>query len=609
MGRSRNRLACRSWLSGRRWVPSPAAGTAAIMAIGAVLPAGAARSGSATDVVIQPAPPVSAAAFPIEPRGRFPADGDGLIPNPATPAGIAAGPPSACTVRFAASGGGNSAAANSWISAHQNAIRATTVVCLSGTFTSPIHVWGKTSTALLELAPAPGSTATLDLGPATAADINPNEYWGDAGGVSIVDSRSVEVYGLTVKNYAGNGTGPSPAGIFVTVRSDTAQTDQSVLPHLSACFVHGGSCSDIYLIGNKVKNIVNTADENYSDQSVCGDSNVNAYGIAAIAAGSSSTQALQHLVIEGNTVSGTRTGRSETVTINGDITDFLAAGNVIHDTDNIGLDTIGWATGSAQASHGYLTGNTVYNVDTYSNAAYGTWQGGSCVPGQENAAGIYDDGGSYIWISANTVRNADHGIEAGVEAAGRQTDHILISGNSVVSDPGTSASDPSAGRNPAGTGGSSAVAGHDPFALYLDAYGAGAQLTDVYVHDNTLQNQSQFFMTPSWGMPVADIAGIWSRVQVWHNTITGLGPADRHNPLLQIDSRPADGGTGDVLDCNNYQNLTTAAQAVNGNFAMPGASWLALSGWQQWQEASGYGWDQHSAVGTFSPACPASSLP
>src|SRR6202042_2071203 len=198
--------------------------------------------------------------------------------------------------------------------------------------------------------------------------------------------------------------------------------NQAVTPHLSACFLNGGACSDIYLIDNTVRDITNTADQDDTLKSVCGNSNVDAYGIAVIAAGSSASLALQHLVIEGNTVTGTRTGQSETVTINGDVPDFLASGNVIHDTDNIGLDTIGWETGTAQASHGYVTGNTVYNTDTWSNDSYGKWSNGTCVARPENAAGIYDDGASYIWIDSNVVWNTDQGINLDVETAGKETD-------------------------------------------------------------------------------------------------------------------------------------------------------------------------------------------
>jgi hypothetical protein len=200
-------------------------------------------------------------------------------------------------------------------------------------------------------------------------------------------------------------------------------------------------------------------------------------------------------------VTGTRTGQSETVTINGDITDFLAANNTIYDTDNIGLDTIGWETGSSQARHGLVQGNAVYNVDTYDNAAYGKWNTstGRCGPLPENAAGLYDDGASYIWLNSNVVWNTDQGINLDVETAGKRTGHLPVSANTVYNNPGTSTSDPSYGTNPPGTTGTSTVAGHDPYSLYIDAFGSKASITDVYVHDNTLQNQSQYFLKPGYG--------------------------------------------------------------------------------------------------------------
>lgn len=185
----------------------------------------------------------------------------------------------------------------------------------------------------------------------------------------------------------------------------------------------------------------------------------------------------------------------------------------------------------------------------------------------------------------------------------KETDHLLVSGNTVYDDPGTSNGDPSTGTNPPGTGGTSAVAGHDPFALYLDAFGSNASISDVYVHDNTLQNQSQHFLKPSFGMPVLDLGGIWSNVQIWHNTIAGMGPADRYNPLFEVDKQPA-GGTSTV-DCNDYENLSAASNTVNGNFALPGNDWLTLA---KWQAHNGHGWDAHSMVGSFSASCPGRSI-
>ncbi|HXY43336.1 MAG TPA: hypothetical protein VEH29_04050 [Acidimicrobiales bacterium] len=566
----------------------------------------AAGDRSASNTISQPVPPVSARDFRFEPKGAVLRDDNGLIPNPTTPIGSPIAPPSACSVTFAAAHGASSAAVNSWIASHENSIRSETVVCLSGVFRRPLHIWSKTTTALLEVAPAPHATASFDLGSVQAGDTNPNQYWSDAGGISIVDSRSVEIYGLKVENYTFDGTAQTPAGIYVTARSDTENTKQGTFPHLSACFLHGGSCSDIFIIDNTVTGITNRADENHTSPLLCDNADVDAYGIAVIAAGTAHSQRLEHVVVEDNTVTGTRTGESETMTFNGALSDFLVAGNVVDDVDNIGIDTIGWETGDVQASHGYVGGNTVYNVDTLSNAAYGRWDAATktCEPLPENAAGLYDDGASFIWFASNTVWNTDQGINLDVETPGRETDHLLVSGNVVHDDPGTSRSDPSSGPNPPGASGSSTVAGHDPYAMYIDAFGAKATISDVYVHDNVFQNESQYFLTPSDGMPVVDLGGIWANVEIWHNTIEGLGRGDRYNPLLEIDNLPK-AGSKDAIDCNDYENLSIATNTVNGNFASPSASYLSLASWQKGNKR---GWDAHSEVGAFSPSCPGRSI-
>ena|SRR5690242_2829352 len=89
------------------------------LALVACLVLGAATGAAASTrrTITQPAPPVTASAFPLEPAGTPPADGDGLIPNPATPTGSAIAPPSSCTVTFASASGATSATVNSWITA------------------------------------------------------------------------------------------------------------------------------------------------------------------------------------------------------------------------------------------------------------------------------------------------------------------------------------------------------------------------------------------------------------------------------------------------------------------------------------------------------------
>ena len=69
-----------------------------------------------------------------------------------------------------------------------------------------------------------------------------------------------------------------------------------------------------------------------------------------------------------------------------------------------------------------------------------------------------------------------------------------------------------------------------------------------------------------------------------------------------IDKQP--GGTN-VVDCNDYGDLSTSSATVNGNFALPATSFATLP---QWQAGNKHGWDADSAVGSFSPNCPAQSI-
>ena len=311
--------------------------------------------------------------------------------------------------------------------------------------------------------------------------------------------------------------------------------------------------------------------------------------------GTGARQALQHVVVEGDTVDHTRTGQSETLSVNGDVEDFLVTHNLVYDTDNIGIDAIGWESGSDQARHGYIGDNTVANVDTWSNRAYGSWIGSRCLPMPENAAGIYDDGASYIWIDKNVVWNSNQGIDLDVETDKRFTDHLLVTSNTVVDNRGTSLGDPSRGRNPRGVPGPSDDAGHAFEAFYVDVFGSGSWIEDVYAHDNVFENQSQYYgATSRQQAPVVEVAGNWRDVLLWDNTVEGGGEHDRLNLLLEIDAASVTPSRS-VLDCTDYRMPSSG-----DNFAQPdGASFTTLAAWKAHNSGK---WDRHSAVGR--PDCP-----
>jgi len=202
-------------------------------------------------------------------------------------------------------------------------------------------------------------------------------------GVYINSKNYIRVIGLEVQNFRGAGT---PIGISVR-----------------------GSSSNVQILNNKVHNIENAND--------------NAHGIAFY--GTTATP-MTNILVDGNEVRNCLLGQSESLVLNGNVTNFIVSNNVVHDNDNIGIDFIGFEgvgpAGSDQARNGVCTDNTVYNISTFTNPTYG---------GDRNADGIYVDGGANITIERNTVYTCDIGIELASEHAGKNTQDITVRNNFV----------------------------------------------------------------------------------------------------------------------------------------------------------------------------------
>lgn len=556
-----------------------AGGAVAVAALSAAAPAGAAPA-------LPGPPPVSQSSFKLEPVGSAPVDNDQRIPAASTP------PAPVCTQPvLTAPGDGSVTALQQRIDRDVAAGTAFggDTICLRGVFRAPIHVRGKIGSQRLTIARAPGATATFNLAgraPSLSQDGDPNAHDnGDLGAIEVADSRDVEIYGLTVENWATADPNLAPAGIYVT----TTRTDPAAGVTASACYTASADkvCGDIFLYDNTVTAVRTTAPG-------CGNLGSgtygNAFGIAVKAFGDNQAQALQHVVIERNTVSKTVTGQSESVTINGDVTDFLVAGNTITDVNNIGLDVIGWETGgialpgghsASQARNGLVQANHVSNVDTRLNPGYGIRQGSRCAPGDMGAGGIYVDGASHLWIDHNTVTNTNHGIELNAEdqdrRKGESADLLLVTGNTVADGAGD------------GFGSSASPyddAGH-AYAAFLvggvaDNSGDSSTVHDVYAHGNSFTNLSQFFVDPTQSRPPNVAAtvlfqGGWGRTWMLGNTITAGGPSDKLNPLLEVDVNAGFAPTtapGVVVDCNRYVGLST----VVNNFLSPSNGWTPFGG-------------------------------
>lgn len=231
----------------------------------------------------------------------------------------------------------------------------------------------------------PGESAIIDgtgLVPSTS---------GPQGLINIINQSYIYIQGFEMRNYQTSSASATPAGIWVS-----------------------GSGSNIKLLNNVIHNIV-TASETIG----------SAFGIAVY--GTSAPAPLDSVTISGNQVYGLRTGTSESVNVDGNVTNFTISNNTIHDNDNIGIDVIGFEGVSPDPAYDYarngtISGNTVYNISAINNPGEGN---------QYDANGIYVDGGSQVVIERNLIHNVDIGIEMASEHSGHVTSFVIARNNLV----------------------------------------------------------------------------------------------------------------------------------------------------------------------------------
>ena len=237
---------------------------------------------------------------------------------------------------------------------------------------------------------------------------------GSIRGLFNITSKSyVKVVGFEIRNFRSTANTDEPAGIYVT-----------------------GSGSYVQLLNNKVHDIVTTAEAD----------NGNAHGIGIYG---TATTPYSYVTVSGNEVYNMKTGWSETMTLDGNVTNFAVTGNTVHDNDNIGIDAAGWwgmgPSGHDQAMIGTISGNTVYNITSGSNGAYG---------GDLGADAIYCDGCTQVTIERNVIHNADYGIEAASEVSGHVASAVTIRDNLVYD---TSQADITIGGYNGSVGGSDSI--------------------------------------------------------------------------------------------------------------------------------------------------------
>lgn len=216
-----------------------------------------------------------------------------------------------------------------------------------------------------------------------AAGIAPPEE--DRALIFIQDRSHLVIRGFELRNFSTAKPNLQPSGILVT-----------------------GASHDIELRQNNVHAIRNTHKDG------------NAFGIAIY--GTSPAQAITNLVIDGNEVHHLKTGNSESMVLNGNVTNFEVTNNRVHDNNNIGIDFAGFEETCPdppldRARDGVCRGNVVWNISSRSNPSYA---------GAAAADGIYCDGAARVVIERNIIYLADIGVELASEHGnGNCTDCVL----------------------------------------------------------------------------------------------------------------------------------------------------------------------------------------
>lgn len=134
----------------------------------------------------------------------------------------------------------------------------------------------------------------------------------------------------------------------------------------------------------------------------------------------SSSSSLNNVVISGNQIYNCIVGYSESLTVTGNVDNFLIENNTIYNNTNIGIDIAGrygWTGAPASvnyARNGTVRRNTVYNCVSVAVPA---------------AAGIYIDGANNILVERNTCYQNGVGFSVGCENSGFTVSNIIMRNN------------------------------------------------------------------------------------------------------------------------------------------------------------------------------------
>ena len=374
-----------------------------------------------------------------------------------------------------------------------------------------INASGNASDGFITFRSYPGETAILD-----AEHFTPS---GRQGVLTIHNQSYIRIEGFEIRNFRTAEHRLVPLGISIR-----------------------GAGSHIEILKNNVHHIEQT----FPGRDAPG-SGGNGFGIAVY--GTDAKTPITDLVIDGNGVHHLKTGSSESLVVNGNVTNFRITHNVVHDNNNIGIDVIGFEHTAPdpavdQARDGVVSNNLVYNITSRGNPAYRD---------DESSDGIYVDGGTRILIEQNVMHDVDFGIELASEHRDRATSYITARNNLIYHSHTAGVS----------LGGYAPDRGHTDHCIVVN--------NSLYENDTSATGAGEFQM--QWNM--AD--------NVFENNIVYAGP----RCLMMLNKSQLDNNRPPAIIDHNLYYCASGAQASR----WAGAS-ATVAGFDKYIEATGN--DRHS---------------
>jgi hypothetical protein len=246
-----------------------------------------------------------------------------------------------------------------------------TVYVLGGVYHESVNFpRSGTPSARITFQSYPGENAVIDGTGVSCCTSNPPSGGNQIQGlINIVNQSYITIRGFEIRDFTTSNAAYTPSGVWIT-----------------------GSGTGVHILNNVVHKITTSSEENG-----------NAFGISVYG---TSKIPIKDLVIDGNEVYDLRTGSSESVNVDGNVTYFAITNNLVHDNDNIGIDAIGYEgvgpVGYDEAMYGEISGNTIYNISGITNPGEGY---------EYDADGLYCDGCAYVTFERNVIFQVDYGIE------------------------------------------------------------------------------------------------------------------------------------------------------------------------------------------------------